>query len=486
MKDCATEPYVALSYCWGGDQTIKSTKALLHKWMVGITWDDLPQTLRDAVIVCQHMNIRYLWVDAFCIVQDDQEDKAVEIARMPNIYRNSTLTIAASRAGSVQEGFLACRSATEFPNLVFELPYRLRRSDSHGSITLIMTRIEPEPLDLRGWTLQERLLSPRTLEFGTRQLRFLCQHNPRGLTDGWRLKPEATKSRQDNLQDIVVLQENFDALADIRRQRDDTEYEKAMENWFNLVNVYTHRRLTLPSDKILAISGIAERYGKVFGDQYCAGIWRSTFARALYWKASGKRPHRRPREWQGPSWSWTSISGPVEFPSSRTATLVEDEPRVVAIDIELANPNDPYGAILEGSGRLTLKVRLLPAVLSFTDGLFGSMKSYAASLAMNSKPDVFRIQIEYDVLDDTDEERDESNAVFLELSSKTDDQTWSCKGLIARSDGGDTFTRVGSFSYQTQEPASRRHNESVESWHQRVNSELNWFAHCPIKVVDII
>jgi hypothetical protein len=486
MNGCATEPYVALSYCWGGDQPMKSTKALLPKWMIGIPWDELPQTLRDAVIVCQNMGIHYLWVDAFCIVQDDQDDKAVEITQMPNIYRNSTLTIAASRAGSVQEGFLADRSATEFPNLVFELPYQLRNPDSHGSVTLIKTRIKSEPLDTRGWTLQERLLSPRTLEFGTRQLRFLCQHNPRGLTDGWRLKPEASNSRQDSLQDIVVLQENFNALEDTQRQRDDTEYEKAMENWFRLVKVYTHRRLTLPSDKILAISGIAERYGKVFGDQYCAGIWRSTFARALYWKACGKRLHSRPQAWQGPSWSWTSINGAVEFPSSHTATLVEDEPRVVAIDIELANPDDPYGAILEGSGRLTLKVRKLPAILSFKEGLFGSTNAYAASLTANSKSEVFRIGIEYDVLDATQEERDENNAVFLELSSKADDQTWSCKGLIARGDGGDIFTRVGSFNYQTREPASRRRNESLESWQQRVNSELNWFAHCPIEIVDII
>ena len=56
------------------------------------------------------MNIKYLWVDAFCIVQDDQEDKTFEIAQMPNVYYNSTLTIAASRATNVREGFLEERS----------------------------------------------------------------------------------------------------------------------------------------------------------------------------------------------------------------------------------------------------------------------------------------------------------------------------------------------------------------------------------------
>ena len=177
------------------------------------------------------------------------------------------------------------------------------------------------------------------------------------------------------------------------------------------------------------------------------------------------------------------VLGVGKFPNTGTATLVEDEPRVIAIDIELANPDDPYGAILEGSGRLTVKVRKLPAILSFEKGMFGYTDVYASSLSMNSKPEVFRIRIEYDVVDATQEERDENNAVFLELSSKNDDRTWSCRGLIARGDGGDIFTRVRSFNYRT---TSRQSNESLESWQQRVNREMNWFAHYPIEIVDII
>jgi hypothetical protein len=106
---------------------------------------------------------------------------------------------------------------------------------------------------------------------------------------------------------------------------------------------------------------------------------------------------------------------------------------------------------------------MLPAILSFEEGMFGSTDVYAASLSMNSKPEIFRIGIEYDVVDATQEERDENNAVFLEVSSKNDDQTWSCKVLITRGDDGDAFTRVGSFNYQTRGSASRRPNESLES-----------------------
>jgi hypothetical protein len=70
-----------------------------------------------------------------------------------------------------------------------------------------------------------------------------------------------------------------------------------MDNWYILVALYTYRKSSIPTDRILAISGIAERYGRPFGDQYCAGLWRSTLPEALYWKTSNSFPSgakRRP------------------------------------------------------------------------------------------------------------------------------------------------------------------------------------------------
>jgi hypothetical protein len=296
MQGCPGEPYAALSYCWGGDQPVKSTLALISKWRMGIPWERLPKTLQDALIVCQMLGIRFLWVDAFCIVQDDPHDKSVEIGQMPNIYRNSTVTIAASRASSVVEGFLGDRTATNFPDQVFELPYQCQNGQL-GSITLIRTHIEPEPLDVRGWTLQERLLSPRTLEFGTRQLRWICQKSNQGISDGWRQAAEHNETRKDNLDDIEVLQAQFDTLQGIQHKMQGRELGKAMENWYRLVRVYTSRSLTVPTDRILAISGIAERYGQAFGDQYCAGIWRATLSSALLWKTHGENMQPRPQKW---------------------------------------------------------------------------------------------------------------------------------------------------------------------------------------------
>ncbi|KAG7293884.1 hypothetical protein NEMBOFW57_003944 [Staphylotrichum longicolle] len=476
------EHYAALSYCWGGLQPIISTGATIAQWKAGIPWDGLPQTLKDAVLVCHRLGVGLLWVDALCIVQDDHADQDNEIPDMPNVFRNSLFTIAASRAGNVGQGFLGERHGTDFPDDAFRLPYQCKGVVNRGSVVLIRIQIEAEPLDTRGWTLQERLLSPRTVEFGTRQMRFICQHNPRGKTDGWRQKPEDNKLRRDVLGDMVVLADGFGAIDGKRHKTNDPEFLGAMENWYKLVKVYSHRSLTIPSDRLPAISGIAERYGRVFGDMYCAGIWRSTFAAALFWRAiQPLKP--RPSRWQGPSWSWTAIDGPVEVPSKSASELEDMEPQVLDLDLQLRNPNFAYGALVEGTGRLTLRIKLLPAVMDFSGrGLFGKLEVTGASMAMNGSMGVFRIPVEYDALNETDEERDENNAVFLELCSKYTRDSWTCRGLIARSRGEDTFTRVGCFDYR----ARRREDESANAWEQRAYREYCWFSKLDATVVDIL
>lgn len=74
--------YATLSYCWGAPSTHILTTATLDQYLDRIPWKSIPQSIKDAVIVARAASMQYLWVDAFCILQDDQRDKIHEIANM--------------------------------------------------------------------------------------------------------------------------------------------------------------------------------------------------------------------------------------------------------------------------------------------------------------------------------------------------------------------------------------------------------------------
>jgi len=60
-------PYACLSHCWGlNGPAIKLTAGTVGYLRNGLRTSDLPKTFRDAVEVCRHLEIHYLWIDALC------------------------------------------------------------------------------------------------------------------------------------------------------------------------------------------------------------------------------------------------------------------------------------------------------------------------------------------------------------------------------------------------------------------------------------
>lgn len=68
------EQYVALSYCWGSVQHFRTTNENFSEMQKSIPVEILPQTIRDAFFVAQKLDIRYIWIDALCIIQDNDDD----------------------------------------------------------------------------------------------------------------------------------------------------------------------------------------------------------------------------------------------------------------------------------------------------------------------------------------------------------------------------------------------------------------------------
>jgi hypothetical protein len=91
--------YAALSYCWGKSERERqylTKNENLEQRQEAVDISTFPKTFTDAIVVCRHLGIRFLWIDSLCIIQDNQSDWQTQSERMGNIYSNATLTIAAS------------------------------------------------------------------------------------------------------------------------------------------------------------------------------------------------------------------------------------------------------------------------------------------------------------------------------------------------------------------------------------------------------
>lgn len=93
------ESYNALSYCWG-KQTQQAayvtTPENLAQRKHGFLERELPPTVRDAAVTTRKLKMRYLWVDALCIMQgpsrEARDDWEAEAGRMGDVYNGAYLT----------------------------------------------------------------------------------------------------------------------------------------------------------------------------------------------------------------------------------------------------------------------------------------------------------------------------------------------------------------------------------------------------------
>ncbi|KIW88153.1 uncharacterized protein Z519_11264 [Cladophialophora bantiana CBS 173.52] len=496
-------PFAALSYCWGGEQPMKCDSSNIILYGTAIPFEKQPQTIKDAARVCQGIGLQYLWIDALCIIQDNATDKAVEIAKMTSIYGSATVTIVAARSSSATDGFLGERFPG--PRKGALVPYRCFDGEL-GSITLVKLDggfESVEPIDERGWTLQERLLSSRIIEFGSRQTRWICPatrssgFSREGLTDGWKRDVNYSSKRKTeslDLENIGAAKSTIDFYGRPRNSQF-KQYVNAMQHWEKICETFTERALTLSSDRALAISGIAQIFSELSGDHYIAGLWKSYFHSGLLWKIEHSYVHPknipRPTTYQGPSWSWLSVNGPVQF--GQVCRPSECVAEILSCETEPANETAPFGLIREGSGRLVLAARTAPATRTKTPLRSpGKFKDEVTILGFGKsfgKPFVCYVNAEMhcDVQEaEIDAVEQAAGCLVVEITRRTDrDNKLCCQGLVLRwsSPERKTYSRVGRFTYYG-DRTGRLFAEHVKAG-QFAEVEFDWFADEP-KVIEII
>jgi hypothetical protein len=126
-------------------------------------------------------------------------------------------------------------------------------------------------------------LEARILEYGSIQTQWICQHTTSSAvpTDGLKVSTVHSRERNDPLFSKalkLVLRASKSDSVTADQLRD------LQSDWRLLVGLYSRRALTLGTDRLPAISGIAAQFGNITGDGYKAGLWKSTMEFELLWR----------------------------------------------------------------------------------------------------------------------------------------------------------------------------------------------------------
>lgn len=326
------------------------------------------------MVVTFSCGARFLWVDSFCIVQDDAQQKESNIIQMGAVYAGAVFTIAASRSPGARDGFLEARRFPQWnESLVFNLPYRtcaglitsitlasqlggphelsVNQSPGYRPSAIQHVRQEGAPLDSRAWALQERVLSPRTLDFGLFFTIWSCRVHHRAHNqdlDAWRIF--------DGHQTTFIISQLFTSVSS-------TDALSLELGWERLIMNYTLRAITYSQDRLRALAGVASELQPVFQTRYCAGLWESQMPWQLLWqvaKSTGKSLEPQMRALSSrclaPSRSWAALNLPVRY-EGMPSGLVDSAFRIYEIKIASLEPRSQFGSITSGYLVITARTR---------------------------------------------------------------------------------------------------------------------------------
>lgn len=94
VKASQEMPWLALSYVWGVDYQTEDLAG--YRAGSSLSLMEIPRTIRDAITVTLQLGYRFLWVDEYCIDQNDEIHRKDQVDKMDRIYRGADLTIVAA------------------------------------------------------------------------------------------------------------------------------------------------------------------------------------------------------------------------------------------------------------------------------------------------------------------------------------------------------------------------------------------------------
>jgi len=326
MKLVPSEPgfrYVALSYIWGAVPscctTLENLSTLLEKDSFRRLTIPIPQVICEAMELVQALGEKFLWIDRFCIPQDDGPEKQLQLNAMGSIYAGAWLTIFAAQNADASQGLYGTRKVFDAAK---GFPPRLTSTQKVKS-NAAKEWLTNEKLILRnartlmctqwfsrGWTFQEHLFSSRRILFHDDSV-------------GWECQLASWHEAQD-LSDLLDSDIPFLENEPVGLHKMVLSPWPDMFRYARLVSLYNRRALTYPEDVSDAFRGILLLLGRSYTGAIISGLPEMFFNSALLWQPWFPMMRRHPKGQSKedavlPSWSWMGWSGDMGSESWATA-----------------------------------------------------------------------------------------------------------------------------------------------------------------------
>ncbi|KAI9643121.1 hypothetical protein NHQ30_008856 [Ciborinia camelliae] len=292
--------YVALSHKWGDmpAEAVTRRENLAQRKKKFLT-QELPLSFKNAINLTIALGCTYLWIDALCILQDDDGDFAEEADKMQTTFSGAYCVLAACSAQNARDGFLKYRDPIQ--------PEWLKIGNFFlSSVTNDFVRdVLHSPLNRRGWVLQERALARRTIYFTENQTYWECGDGVRCQT--------LTKLKNDKI--AFLGDPNFPDYT----IRPTSSASEKIRVFIDLFQQYTRLEFTCAEDRPIAIDGLMERLTFAFKTRSLAGLFETFWGHCLLWRrADDAEPLEKIKSDKSsrkipPTWSWMAFQGAISF-----------------------------------------------------------------------------------------------------------------------------------------------------------------------------